>query len=107
MSLGKGFPATIPQRHFAGIGKPRNVAGDPDCCSVLKRSTSYMENWYVFLIRLCFGLLNVGDLIVLIGSDAAQTKSLLDRLVVLKLNGGLGTTMGCTGPKYVIAYLLS
>jgi hypothetical protein len=26
---------------------------------------------------------------------------LLDKLVVLKLNGGLGTTMGCTGPKYV------
>ncbi|GJT83474.1 UTP--glucose-1-phosphate uridylyltransferase [Tanacetum coccineum] len=33
---------------------------------------------------------------------AAQTKSLLDKLVVLKLNGGLGTTMGCTGPKSVI-----
>lgn len=34
--------------------------------------------------------------------DAAQTKALLDKLVVLKLNGGLGTTMGCTGPKSVI-----
>nr|ACN50183.1 UDP-glucose pyrophosphorylase [Annona cherimola] len=34
--------------------------------------------------------------------DPAQTKSLLDKLVVLKLNGGLGTTMGCTGPKSVI-----
>ncbi|KAI3993414.1 hypothetical protein MKX01_010157 [Papaver californicum] len=30
---------------------------------------------------------------------ADETKSLLDKLVVLKLNGGLGTTMGCTGPK--------
>ncbi|KAJ4828789.1 hypothetical protein Tsubulata_010802 [Turnera subulata] len=30
------------------------------------------------------------------------TKKLLDKLVVLKLNGGLGTTMGCTGPKSVI-----
>lgn len=29
-------------------------------------------------------------------------KSLLDKLVVLKLNGGLGTTMGCTGPKSLI-----
>ena len=29
-------------------------------------------------------------------------KSALDKLVVLKLNGGLGTTMGCTGPKSVI-----
>ncbi|OVA19677.1 UTP--glucose-1-phosphate uridylyltransferase [Macleaya cordata] len=31
-----------------------------------------------------------------------ETKKLLDKLVVLKLNGGLGTTMGCTGPKSVI-----
>lgn len=34
--------------------------------------------------------------------DPSETKKLLDKLVVLKLNGGLGTTMGCTGPKYVI-----
>lgn len=31
-----------------------------------------------------------------------QIKQLLSSLVVLKLNGGLGTTMGCTGPKSVI-----
>ncbi|KAF6144555.1 hypothetical protein GIB67_006047 [Kingdonia uniflora] len=35
-------------------------------------------------------------------NDLAETKKLLDKLVVLKLNGGLGTTMGCTGPKSVI-----
>ncbi|KAL9355195.1 hypothetical protein Peur_053165 [Populus x canadensis] len=34
--------------------------------------------------------------------DPEETKILLDKLVVLKLNGGLGTTMGCTGPKSVI-----
>ncbi|KAK9106490.1 hypothetical protein Syun_022501 [Stephania yunnanensis] len=34
--------------------------------------------------------------------DLEQTRKLLDKLVVLKLNGGLGTTMGCTGPKSVI-----
>ncbi|KAJ6735308.1 hypothetical protein OIU79_002383 [Salix purpurea] len=34
--------------------------------------------------------------------DPEQTRKLLDKLVVLKLNGGLGTTMGCTGPKSVI-----
>lgn len=34
--------------------------------------------------------------------DPAEVKNLLDKLVVLKLNGGLGTTMGCTGPKSVI-----
>jgi len=29
-------------------------------------------------------------------------KTLLDQLVVIKLNGGLGTSMGCSGPKSVI-----
>ncbi|GIQ89265.1 UTP--glucose-1-phosphate uridylyltransferase family protein, partial [Kipferlia bialata] len=28
-----------------------------------------------------------------------QARALLSRVVVLKLNGGLGTSMGCTGPK--------
>lgn len=28
--------------------------------------------------------------------------AVLDKLAVLKLNGGLGTTMGCVGPKSVI-----
>lgn len=32
----------------------------------------------------------------------ARRKELGSKLVVLKLNGGLGTTMGCTGPKSVI-----
>jgi UTP--glucose-1-phosphate uridylyltransferase len=32
-------------------------------------------------------------------ADPAKIKALLNKLVVLKLNGGLGTTMGCTGPK--------
>ena len=29
-------------------------------------------------------------------------KTMLDQLVVIKLNGGLGTSMGCSGPKSVI-----
>ncbi|ORY54862.1 UTP-glucose-1-phosphate uridylyltransferase 2 [Leucosporidium creatinivorum] len=32
----------------------------------------------------------------------ASDPKLLDKLAVLKLNGGLGTTMGCVGPKSVI-----
>ncbi|WFC98946.1 UTP--glucose-1-phosphate uridylyltransferase [Malassezia yamatoensis] len=32
----------------------------------------------------------------------AHDPSILNKLAVLKLNGGLGTTMGCTGPKSVI-----
>lgn len=32
-----------------------------------------------------------------------QIRDMLDKLVVLKLNGGLGTSMGCTGPKSLIS----
>ncbi|GKD32282.1 UTP--glucose-1-phosphate uridylyltransferase [Tanacetum coccineum] len=39
------------------------------------------------------------DTLSVVPEDATQTKSLLDKLVVLKLNSGLGTTMGCTGPN--------
>lgn len=31
-----------------------------------------------------------------------KVRDLLNRLVIVKLNGGLGTSMGCTGPKSVI-----
>ena len=33
---------------------------------------------------------------------SSAIKSMLDQLVVIKLNGGLGTSMGCSGPKSVI-----
>lgn len=35
-------------------------------------------------------------------STAENTKNLANKLCVLKLNGGLGTTMGCVGPKSAI-----
>ena len=31
-----------------------------------------------------------------------KIREMLSKLVVLKLNGGLGTSMGCKGPKSVI-----
>ena len=34
--------------------------------------------------------------------EKAEIKAMLDKLVVVKLNGGLGTSMGCKGPKSVI-----
>ena len=34
--------------------------------------------------------------------DMSTCKNLLSKLVVIKLNGGLGTSMGCKGPKSVI-----
>jgi UTP--glucose-1-phosphate uridylyltransferase len=33
---------------------------------------------------------------------ADGASNVLDKLVVLKLNGGLGTSMGCVGPKSII-----
>ena len=33
----------------------------------------------------------------------ARVRDNLNKLVVLKLNGGLGTSMGCTGPKSLIS----
>ena len=35
--------------------------------------------------------------------SAQQARDVLDRLVVLKLNGGLGTSMGLSGPKSLLA----
>lgn len=35
--------------------------------------------------------------------DEARIKDMLGKLVVVKLNGGLGTSMGCRGPKSVIS----
>lgn len=37
-----------------------------------------------------------------LSEPTGDIKQMLDKLVVVKLNGGLGTTMGCTGPKSVI-----
>lgn len=34
---------------------------------------------------------------------ASTFKEVLNKLVVVKLNGGLGTSMGCTGPKSLIS----
>ena len=37
-----------------------------------------------------------------IALNKAKAKELLNKLVVVKLNGGLGTTMGCVGAKSLI-----
>lgn len=44
----------------------------------------------------------VRDYASLQNPDKSEVKSMLNRLVVIKLNGGLGTSMGCVGPKSVI-----
>src|SRR5919198_1067243 len=37
-----------------------------------------------------------------VGSQSVATREALDRAVVVKLNGGLGTSMGMTGPKSLL-----
>jgi UTP--glucose-1-phosphate uridylyltransferase len=44
----------------------------------------------------------VKDYSSLIAPKEDSIKKMLDKLVVVKLNGGLGTSMGCHGPKSVI-----
>lgn len=39
-------------------------------------------------------------------ADATEASRLLDKLVVLRLNGDLGTAMGSDSPKYAHAFLL-
>mmetsp|Transcript_674 Transcript_674/g.957 ORF Transcript_674/g.957 Transcript_674/m.957 type:complete len:167 (+) Transcript_674:122-622(+) len=46
-------------------------------------------------------LLNFGD-VLNCPADQALRHELLDKVVILKLNGGLGTSMGCTWPKSAI-----
>lgn len=58
---------------------------------------------YDLLIRVCdflFKILKYNEIPVATENDI---KTVLKKLVVIKLNGGLGTSMGCTGPKSLIS----
>lgn len=44
----------------------------------------------------------VRDYKTLPSPSSNEIKEMLSKLVVIKLNGGLGTSMGCRGPKSVI-----
>lgn len=87
----------------------RRLEQDPDAywwsCRSLWHPGTYSRGYSFYLLfsstSMCldpFPIVTYGR----IHADPAETKKLLDKLVVLKLNGGLGTTMGCTGPKYAI-----
>lgn len=58
------------------------------------------KNYYVLIILDVLQAKLYNDLA---RPDPAKMKELLDKLVVLKLNGGLGTSMGCKGPKSTIS----
>lgn len=47
-------------------------------------------------------VLKVRDYETLAEPSTDQVHNMLSKLVVIKLNGGLGTSMGCHGPKSVI-----
>lgn len=54
---------------------------------------------YIFLFYLFFQVKEYRSL----AEPAPNTiKDMLNKLVVVKLNGGLGTSMGCSGPKSTI-----
>lgn len=44
----------------------------------------------------------IKDYVSLESPSTCLTQQMLNKLVVVKLNGGLGTSMGCYGPKSVI-----
>lgn len=54
-------------------------------------------------IKLTLFLIKILPYAKLTQEDITDAKDLLDKLIVVKLNGGLGTTMGCQGPKSVIS----
>jgi hypothetical protein len=58
------------------------------------------KNYYVYIVLDVLQAKLYNDLA---RPDPAKMKELLDKLVVLKLNGGLGTSMGCKGPKSTIS----
>lgn len=51
------------------------------------------------MIEIWLQIRNYDDIKV---QESSISRDILDKLVVLKLNGGLGTSMGCTGPKSII-----
>lgn len=54
------------------------------------------------LMHPTFKLLQVIKYSELTQPSGTLIKDLLNKLVVVKLNGGLGTSMGCQGPKSII-----
>ncbi|KAL0838419.1 hypothetical protein Bca101_090309 [Brassica carinata] len=74
----------------------------PRLKSAVDGLTEMSENERSGFINLVSRYLRMVFMFITNDVDVSETKNLLDKLVVLKLNGGLGTTMGCTGPKSVI-----
>jgi len=66
----------------------------------LKEGTGLI-NWDS-VIPLEIGTRDIVDYRSLAKVEEEEVKSLKDRIVVVKLNGGIGTGMGCSGPKSII-----
>lgn len=61
------------------------------------------DEWQIYILPIFLSQIKRYKEIELESYKASDVKNLLDRLVVLKLNGGLGTSMGCEGPKSLIS----
>ena len=65
-----------------------------------KSHRSGMKNRINQIVHLFFKIISYESLAK--ADTNEEIKAMLDKLVVVKLNGGLGTSMGCKGPKSVI-----
>lgn len=57
---------------------------------------------FMISVHFCFVLIQIQDYNTLSRPSPDDIQKKLEKLVVIKLNGGLGTSMGCRGPKSVI-----
>ncbi len=98
--------STSPVRPSTGRGSSaspptRSVFRSSVSCFVVSPNTSSIN---IFLNQ--HSLVNSSGQIIdyesLVAPDTSKIRDMLNKMVVVKLNGGLGTSMGCTGPKSVI-----
>lgn len=68
---------------------------------IIKEESPYV-NWDVISAPSSDQVIDYKTLPAAATVSSERTSTLLSKLVILKLNGGLGTTMGCTGPKSLI-----
>jgi len=82
---------------------------NPFTFTTCKKNLKFLiaQRFLVLLFYWCLGFilffLQIKNYQALATPTDSEVKGLLDKLVVVKLNGGLGTSMGCKGPKSAIS----
>ena len=74
--------------------------------SIGKKFNHHLKEQFVEIFQI-FRMIDLSLQVIpykkLLEANVDDAKDLLNKLIVVKLNGGLGTTMGCQGPKSVIS----